>query len=239
MKFKEIRHDRYLNFDELKQSPFFKLGQSRYNFKYGDGIVNPEWISVELCTFDLSRIRTQFDSDTNPYLPTNYNSVISTLSPSVSGLMNNHLSMALAANYQLIPNNFRLLIANQWTEINAAIKRLNIQDKITRALLIIQDPGTYVPPHGHSHVEQTVTFVYSYPNNKLNEGENNVKFYLSTDEVRKIEYPEDNKFYFTFDGKTKHDASTTMWRFYWIFDTPEKYELNRKLNHWKFLETGF
>jgi hypothetical protein len=223
-----------LNFKEFKQSPFYTYGQSRYIYRNK----NHEWGYGQLCMFDLCGMNTSSGHTIH--------SEIKQLPPGGQAVIVNHLSSSLSLGSRskgFIPRDFRELINNQWLEASSNIKHLNIQDNIIRSVLIIQDPGTYIDPHDHSGTLQAVTFVYSYTQDELSAGKNNIKFYLSDDRVKEVTYPDHDKFYFSFNGDIKHDSTSTKWRFYWIFDLNIKYDIPRQIsirpekNDWIFLET--
>lgn len=206
-----------MDFERLRNSPFFKNGQMRTTF---DG----KSVETVNAAFDTLLVESAPPTDTvwkgrNSRATGRYsshkngNDVVGNNNP----INLHHLHKVLSIGDGYIPDEFREEICRQWRQNNDAISRIQGQSlaKIIASEIFIIVPGTHVGKHRHVFAPQTVTFGYRFDG--IDDG-SHLLLWDKSDVEHKYPFPLDSQFYFTFKDHADHGANVNSWMFFWFYD---------------------
>jgi hypothetical protein len=234
-----------LDFKQLRQSNFFKMGRMRIN------VLTIEPSIHYACMYDAQPI----------YSPNDINYVNAELLPPDGSkkVPMMHISTALQLEYgrmdrdkTWLPFGFKEEIERQWKEVYLIIdgvlrkhnsNPLNERLGINRAKLLLSAPGQDVFTHVHQCKQSLVVgYKFDSDDNIYNGEKSHFKMggsyrledlFEENDYVEKIYFPDVEKFYFSFKDDPSHEVFSNEWRFWWFtdfntyFDVPEL-----QFTHW-------
>jgi len=204
-----------MNFADFRNSSFYKVGRTRFDLKEKE-FKKIDYLLID--TLPLSHIDESKEymlEETYKRPGSLYHTVTTT-----------HLRRALEVEKDYLPVEFRKLIAKQWQEVVGIVNKLNSTPVLS--FLFIVPPGASVHKHRHGHI-QTVTFCYSFDEEQVEHGD-----YLLMD-GKHIDFPEENKFYFTFINNAEHEVFTSKWRFFFLHDFDEYVNVPTDIPNFKYV----
>jgi hypothetical protein len=141
-----------------------------------------------------------------------------------------------------LPESIKKEIIKQYKEVAEAMEIVKQQyfEKngkqlpIRRQAFLICPPGGWAPIHGH-HCTHSVTFVYTYPQGKI-EGDEESCLKMGYDLRHTLPFPKENKLLFSFKDNPFHSNVNNEWRFFWINDFDDYFELPKDLNYYYWID---
>lgn len=213
-----------MNFKRFKDSAFLYLGRSRFDYCDGFKFVQRETILYETSVF-FKFYQSEIDKfNKSDYRPGGF----------AKSLTLCHLKKALLINDpQFLDFEFKIEIARQWLEVSNIIEKLGKRPSFS--MLLINEPGVIIPKHSHIF-PQTLTFCYKFDQERVNAFDNSCLI-LGENSDRKLDFTNDDKFYFTFYDRLPHEVRSNEWRFFWFHDfidyvdLPNESEIDFKYLH--------
>ena len=212
-----------MNFKEFRESYFYKVGRSRFDYK------NQKYIPWFFPMYDTMPI-PQLSSTTTlyeEYIPPPHGNV--TVMPLLRAL---ELQPVSIDEPPFIPKDFKEDIIRQWrevTDINQKITKEHNEAhpdrpiRLTHSMLLITEPGQPVYKHTHQ-CKQTLTMAYRYNDDNLPEAEPSY-FALGDDLSKKAYFPDSDRFIFTMVNDPPHENRSREWIFFWFNDYDDYFEM--------------
>jgi hypothetical protein len=133
-----------------------------------------------------------------------------------------------------IPEEFRTELYRQLTEVRGLIKYTldyynnnpakDKEIKIIRSRLIMSAPGLNIHRHHHDS-PMTITFCYKFDENSITSDDSSHLILGPYNNTIKAYLPNNNKFYFVMKNSPMHSAVLNEWRFWWISDFTELFDI--------------
>lgn len=205
-----------MNFDEFKDSSFYKLGTVRYNFldntTLGYSLKRAPTYNITEQDFD----NLELLKSNNYYLPDHGIFSIASLYRMLEA------KPILIDQPKFIPDEFRDILIEQWKEVNSIVRLIN-SAKIIKGFLLISEPGAPIMLHNHAITSQTITFCYRLSINQNSDSEKSYievahNNYKSIGKSVKVYYPDSDKIMFSLRGDPLHGSLSNEWRFFWAYD---------------------
>lgn len=208
----------HMNFDKFENSNFFKSAKIRI-----DPITLEQTINY-LPAFDFKasdcpvKIDTVNSVEKNDDFCTDFHSAI---------------KMTLPNSEVWITEDCRDELYRQLTEVQSLIKYVlndvnnrknNNPIQIFRSRLVITNSGLTVHRH-HHHAPMTITFCYKFDNNSVIGNEPSHLILGPYNNIVKAYVPNSDKFYFVMKNSPVHGTKTNEWRFWWINDFTELFDI--------------
>jgi hypothetical protein len=206
-----------MDFKRFKDSAFLHFGHSRFDYTSGYNFIQRDAALYETSSF-FGVHHTNLDKfNEDEYIPSGF----------AKSLTLCHLKNLLSINDPLFLDfAFKKEITRQWIEVNAIIESLNQKPKFS--MLVISEPGVAIPKHVHNvSVKQTLTFCYTFHDEKNNVFDNSC-FIVGKNEERQVNFPNSDKFYFTFLDRLPHGLCSNEWNFFWSYDYSDYVDLPKE-----------
>ena len=196
-----------MDFDALRNSQFYKLGQLSYNFS------TDTVFSAPFASYDIGS-----KSELMSVMPKkNYSSSRGSIKPHLYRLMGTEM-----------PTEFLDLISSQWLDMLERIKHIDEQSLLST--FVIQSPGSTIPRHGHlPTTKQILTYCFRFKEQAIESADKSHMNVGPDEQQRRVDFIDEDKIVFTILDNQKHDATTNEWRFFWVFDFQKKFELTGPL----------
>lgn len=204
-----------MNFQKFKDSPFLHLGRSRFDYHNGCQFLQRDTILFETSAF------FRFSQDEiNNLKESEYRT-----GGFAGSLTLSHLRKLMLINDpKFLDFDIKCEILNQWLEVTSIIDSMDKKPRFS--MLLINEPGVIIPKHFHIFA-QTLTFCYTFQEEKVHEFDKSC-LVLGEDQNRIVEFPDHNKFYFTFKDRLHHEVRSNEWRFFWFHDFSEYIDIPKE-----------
>jgi hypothetical protein len=210
-----------MNFEDFKNSPFFINGQIRRSYYSTDYMIVPDVSAYDTTPFIPPTDMIDSVVDIPSYTGRKTHRAASYFGDKGKMFENkpetilNHFFRVISIDNNYLPDEFRLMLYNQWAEVNSVVKKT--EATIISSELFVIPPGMGVQKHKHVGVKQTLTFGFKFSDTKISNRNSTLSVWDSNNVEIVFEYPTD-KFYFTLDDEIYHSTYCDEWSFFWFFD---------------------